>query len=522
MLDPHGGAPSGPGTVPATSRAIRLSNSQWEATVQALFRLPAPLGLSSSFVADPSLGAFDTYGGQLLVDANRWQDYQTAAETLAKKLAHDAQLLAVVAPAAADAATRKANFVRDFGLRAFRRPLTDADVARYSALFDKAASVIGSGDAFVDGVELTLRAFLQSPNFLYRLETSANVVGGRVPLTDYEVASRLSYGLTGSMPDDGLFAAAAAGKLRGAADVAAEAQRLIGSPDGRTAALAFHAQLLHISGYDQIQKDSAKAPAFTAAVVPALKQEALAFVQNVIYEQDRGITELLSAPYTFANSSIAGLYGASAPGPQSDSFVRLELDPTQRAGLLTQIGFLAANAVDQTPSIIPRGVDIAENILCVSLPAPPANVPPLPALDPSSTNRERVATLTMNAPCNGCHTPLINPLGFALENLDGFGQYRTTENGKPIDATGSYTIDGKQVSFNGPVELMKLLANSQQVHDCYARHLAEYIYGRDLDPTNGADQTLVTQAGAQAKRVPSTKSLIVALVTSDLFLNRAP
>ena len=524
-LDPTAGAPNGPGAVPATSRAMRLSNSQWEVTIQDLLRLPAPLGLSRSFVADPGLGAFDTYGGQLLVDSNRWQDYETAAEAVAKQVANDAGLLAALAPAAADAARRKANFLRDFGLRAFRRPLTDADVERYSALFDKGASLIGSGDAFVDGVELALRAFLQSPNFLYRLETSANVVGGRVPLSDYEIASRLSYGLTGSMPDDAAFAAAAAQKLHDAADVSVQAERLVSLPSGQATALAFHAQLLHLSDYDQIQKNAANAPAFTAELVPALKQETLAFVQNVVYAQDRGIAEMLSAPYTFANGSIAALYGASPAVPAAaggDAFNRLELDPTQRAGFLTQIGFLTANAVEQTPSTIPRGVHIAEDILCVPLPAPPANVPPLPALDPNSTNRERVATLTMNAPCSSCHTSLINPLGFALEPLDGLGQYRTTENGKPIDASGTYNIDGKDVSFNGPVELMKALANSQQVHDCYARHLAEFIYGRDLDPNSGADRLLVTQAGARAKSMPSAKSLMVALATSDVFLNRAP
>jgi len=514
--------PGAPGSLSATSRAMRLSNAQWEATIQDLFRLPAPLGLSSSFVADPGLGAFDTYGGQLLVDSNRWQDYETAAEAVAKQVAHDAALLTALAPAAADAATRKANFLRDFGLRVFRRPLTDADLARYSALFDQGAALIGSGDAFVDGIELTLRAFLQSPNFLYRLETSANVVAGRVPLSDYEIASRLSYGLTGSMPDDAVLAAAAAQKLHETPDVSAQAERLISLPSGQATALAFHAQLLHLSAYDQIQKNAASAPGFTAELVPALKQETLAFVQNVVYAQDRGIAELLSAPYTFANGSVAALYGATPAPAAGDAFVRLELDPTQRAGFLTQIGFLAANAVEQTPSTIPRGVQIAEDILCVSLPAPPPNVPPLPALDPSSTNRERVATLTMNAPCNGCHTSLINPLGFALEPLDGLGQYRTTENGKPIDASGTYNIDGKDVSFNGPVELMKALANSQQVHDCYARHLAEFIYGRDLDPTSGADSALVTQAGARAKSMPSAKSLMVALASSDIFLNRAP
>jgi hypothetical protein len=260
-------------------------------------------------------------------------------------------------------------------------------------------------------------------------------------------------------------------------------------------------------------------------LVPLLKQETTAFVKDVVYGQNRGLTELLSAPYTLANSKIAKLYGktvATPPAGQADPFVRLELDPTQRAGILTQIGFLAANAIDQTPSIIPRGVQIAEDFLCVAIPPPPNDVPPLPTLDPNSTNRKRVATLTMNAPCNGCHTTIINPLGFALETLDGLGQYRTTENGQAIDATGQYTIDGKVVSFNGPVELMKAVANSQQAHDCYAQHLADFLYGRDLDPANMVDATLVTQAGAQSKSTSSAKSLVVSLVTSDAFLNRAP
>jgi hypothetical protein len=189
---------------------------------------------------------------------------------------------------------------------------------------------------------------------------------------------------------------------------------------------------------------------------------------------------------------------------------------------MTQVGFLAANANEQTPAIIPRGVLIAKNLLCVAIPPPPANRPDLPALDPASTNRQRVTTLTMNAPCNSCHTTLINPLGFALETLDGYGQYRTTENANPIDATGSYTIDGQQVSFNGPVELMKAIANSEQARECYALHLAEYIYGRDFDLTNTGEKTLVTGAGALTQKVPSTKGLIADLVATDIFINRAP
>lgn len=309
------GMPPAAGVLAPTSRAMRLSNAQWENTVQDLFRLPAPLGLSASFVADPLIGAFDTYGGVLVVDANRFQDYQTAAETVAQKVAHDPTILATLAPPVADTPTRKANFLRDFGLRAFRRPLSDADIARYSALFDKGASLLASGDDFVDGVELSVRAFMQSPNFLYRLETSSAVVNGAVPLNDYEVASRLSYGLTGTMPDDALFAAAAAKQLEKPADIATQAQRLVASTSGQATVGAFHSQLLHLSDDDQISKDPQQAPEFTAAVPPLLKQETLSFVNDVIYEQDLGIAELLSAPYTFANSTVAKLFGdPTAPG----------------------------------------------------------------------------------------------------------------------------------------------------------------------------------------------------------------
>jgi hypothetical protein len=130
--------------------------------------------------------------------------------------------------------------------------------------------------------------------------------------------------------------------------------------------------------------------------------------------------------------------------------------------------------------------------------------------------------MTKDAPCNTCHTTLINPLGFALETLDGYARYRTTENGQPIDATGQYNLDGKSVSFNGPVELMKLIGPSQQANDCYARHWAEYLYGRAVTNATPADASLITQAGARSRINLSAKDLILKLVTADSFLNRAP
>jgi len=345
------------------------------------------------------------------------------AEAVAKQVAHDPKLLAMVAPASASG-DRATNFIQTFGQRAFRRPMVDADTARYKTLFDQGAMLLASGDAFVDGVELVLRAMLQSPHFLYRVESSTAVVGGRIPLDDYEIASRLSYGLANTMPDDALFSAAAAHMLQSRDVVVQQAQRLINSAAGRATVSDFNYQLHHLRDFDQINKDVQRAPAFTADLPAALKQEVLSFTDDVIFGQDRGLTELLTAPYTFANSKVAKVYGLVTPSPaagQPDPFVKVSLDPTQRAGLLTQAGFLSSNADEQTPSIIVRGVEIAKDILCVTIPPPPDVVPPLPPLDPMSTNRHRVTTLTMNAPCNACHTAIINPLGFAFENLDHHG-----------------------------------------------------------------------------------------------------
>jgi hypothetical protein len=287
----------------------------------------------------------------------------------------------------------------------------------------------------------------------------------------------------------------------------------------------FHAQLLSMREFDNIAKDVRQFPAFGEGVGSDVRLEALSFVNDVVFEQELGLYELLTAPYTFANSRIGQLYGLDMPSPAtggSDAFIRVELEPTERAGLLTQIGFLAANGEGEIPNIIMRGVHIADKVLCVDLPAPPNNVPPLPPIEPSGTNRQRVEDLTKEAACAGCHTALINPPGFAFENLDGVGRYRTEENGLPIDATGSYKLDGELVTFDGAVEFTTAIAGSKQAHDCYARHWVEYLYGRDVDMKTDADLNLVRQGGWLSSSDSSVKNLIVNLLATDAFLTRLP
>jgi hypothetical protein len=511
-----------------SSRLQRLSHKQWANTVGDLFHLEAPATAAQQFLAESVRSTFDNDGSRLEVASELWQDYQKAAEAVASQVARDAKLLAGITPAnaPADAAGKARAFVVNLGLRAYRRPLTDAESNRYLALFNQGPALLGSGNAFADGAELVISYLLQSPHFLYRTELGGAVVNGKVALGDHEIASRLSYGLANTMPDEALFAAAAQQKLHTREDVLAHAQRLLGSPGGRATLRDFHEQLFGTAQYSEIKRDPKQQPAWQPGLGDDMRRESELFLEDVVFDRARGVAELLTAPYTFVNSKLASLYGVPAPAAgQPDRFVRVDLDPRERAGLFTQIGFLGSNdnATDVTPRPIMRGVQLSHDVLCVDLPAPP-NVPPLPPQSGSQTNRQLVAAFTEQpgSICASCHATLINPLGFAFETYDALGKHRTQDNGAPVDAKARYRFAEGERSFDGAVELMGIIAQGQQAHDCYARHLVEYLYGRDVAPDSEADARLIGEAGRRSKRSASVKALILDLVTTDAFLSRLP
>jgi len=499
---------------PSTTRFMRLNHKQWENTVRDVLKLSAVSGLSKAFVAEPLRSTFDTNGAVLSVSADTFQDYQNAAESLAATVAKDAAIKARLAPQA-DAAT----FIKNLGKRAFRRPLTDAEASACKTLFDKGKALVGSGDDFADGVQLVSSYLFQSPHFIYREELSTAVVNGKVPLNAYEVASKLAYAILGSMPDDTLLASADSGALATRDQVVAEVKRLLATPGAKESLLDFHDQLLVMRGYDNISKRDTF-PGFGEGIAEDLRQEAKHFIQDIVFQQDHGFSTLMTAPYTFANARVRGLYGLDSTGANATDFTKVLLDPTQRAGLLTQIGFLAANGEQDTPNIIIRGVTIARKIMCAALPPPPKNVPPLPAQQPNSTNRQRVELATKEAPCNSCHATIINPLGVALEHLDGVGKYRTQDNGLPVDSSTTYTVDGKSVPIAGAVELANAIAGSDQAHACYAQNMAEYLYGRVIN--RETDNQLVQQGGWLSHDKESLQNLVVNLLATDAFLTRLP
>ncbi len=530
---PPGVAPPLPDTAPTTgpiaslpgasSRFARLSHKQWENTMRDLLGLAQTPGLSRQFVNEGVRTSFDTAGGDLEVSGQLWQDYNKAANTLATQIARDAARVNALMPtnAPADPEGKAKAFITSFGLRAYRRPLTDAEVNQHLALYRQGPEMIGSGNALADGLELVITALLSSPHVLYRTELSSTAVNGKVALTDYEIASRLSYGLIDSMPDKALFDAAGARQLHTRDQVLAHARRLIDSPAGIATLRDLHEQTIRDIDPTELVRDTKLHPLFKAGMGADMKEEVLAFVNEVIYGQGKGVSELLTASWTMVNAKLAPLYGVSVPAG-STGFVKVNLDGKQRAGLYTQLGFLAQTATDFNSRPIKRGVHLSEHLLCNKVPPPPpeANQTPVP-MGAGKTNRQAFegATEAPGTVCAGCHGKLINPLGFAFEHFDGLGHYRDQENGQPVDAAATYEFAEGIKSYDGPVQLMKIVSEGRQAHECYARQLFEYVYGRAADDS---DAPLLTELGRRSRLKVPIKSLLVDLVSTDAFLNRLP
>jgi hypothetical protein len=506
-----------------TTRFARLSHRQWESATRDLLKLPAAPGYAASFTGDPVRGHFDNNGGLLQVTSGLRNDYQRAAEALAEKIAGDAVALQRILPEGlpADPAARARGFVEGFGLRAYRRPLTSGEVARYVALFGKGRDLFGGKDPFADGVRVTLEAFLQSHHFLYRTELQGGAAGARSSLDPYEVASKLSFTLASTMPDAELFGLAANEGLASRDTVRAQAERLLGRPAAREILDDFHAQLLRLATYEQIDKDTKLFPEFVAGIGNDMRQETLGFTRDVVFggdaRQPGGLRELLTAPYSLVNKRLAAIYRVT--GPATDALVRHDLNPAERAGLLTQPGFLASNAHKKEVDSIHRGVFVHHAILCTSLPPPAEGVSLSNAR--GVTNRQRVTSVTGDGTCGaGCHSTVINPVGFAFEHYDALGRYRRNDNGSPVDATGTYDFGAGPQSWRDAVGFVKAVSEGPQAHECFARNLLEYVHGRVPE---AGDDGIVRGLGARSLDGRATvRALVLDLVTSDEFLTRLP
>lgn len=507
-----GGEPGAPGSglsldgIPDYYRFVRLTPSQWEASVRDLLELDALSGLSSGFVPDPPNGNFSNNERALAVTSDLRTDYQRAAEALASQVAGDAQALAKVTGGVTDPAV----FVRTFGRRVFRRPLTTEEEQTYQNLFASGATLGAIGDAFADGVSMVIEAMLQSPNFLYRMELDPE----GAPLNGYEMASKLSFLLRDTTPDDALLDAASAGELDTAAGVLARATAMLDEPAGETVLGRYHAELFGLQRYNQIAKNQTVFPTYTEALNTEFEQADRMFFDQ-IFTSGQGLRAILTSPLAFVSSASAPFYGVTATGA---GLTEVQLGP-ERPGILTRLGFLTLNATLTKSDPIHRGVDVVNRLMCAKLQPPEGTIPQLPEIMPDQTTREVVNSFTGPGTCGaGCHGTTINPIGFAFENFDSMGQIRTTDNGKPVDTTGQVDMVDGTKSWDGAPQLTAVLAEAPSVHTCYAMHLAEFTLARDIA---GGDQALIDSIGTISMNTSaSIKDIVLAIVSDPSFLTR--
>ena len=396
-----------------------------------------------------------------------------------------------------------------FASRAYRRPATSNEVDRLMQLFKVAQE---AGDNFEASVQLTLQAVLISPHFLFRVEANPPSDKSTRELNDYELATRLSYFLWNSMPDDELFRHAVRGTLRKDNNLDEQVRRMLRHSNASALVDSFAAQWLQLRKFDEMTPSKRHFPGFDDRLRKDMRRETEMFFAYIV-QNDRSVTELLAADYTFINERLARHYGL--PNVKGDRFQQVSLAGTQRGGLLTHGSILTVTSNPTRTSPVKRGRWILENLLGEAPPPPPPNVPELvdEGIELTGTLRQQMEQHRADPNCAVCHVKM-DALGFALENFDAVGAWRLFDGKHPVDANGQLPDGGK---FNGPSELATYLRVNMQeefVH-CMAEKMLTYALGRGLE---FYDQCAVDKIVEElSKNEHRFSSLILGVVRSDPF-----
>ena len=396
--------------------------------------------------------------------------------------------------------------------RAYRRPVTDQDVQTLLTFYTAAR---GQGQGFEAGIRRALVMLLVSPDFLFRLERDPANLPAVHRVSDVELASRLSFFLWSSVPDDELLQVAELGRLREPGVLEQQVRRMLNDPRASALVTSFAVQWLYLRNLRAATPDAYQFPEFDDNLRDAMRQETELFVESQLRE-DRPLLDLLRANYTFLNERLARHYGV--PHVFGSDFRRVTVTDDQRIGLLGQASLLTVTSYAHRTSVVQRGKWILENILGAPPPPPPPNIPALPentrAVTPR-TLRERMETHRKNPACSVCHASM-DPVGFALENFDAIGGWRTRDAGAPIDASGTLP-DG--TTLNGPADLRRaLLEHGDQVVAAVTEKLLTYALGRGLEYF---DQPAVRQILREAAPTEYRWSaMILGIVKSTPFQMR--
>jgi hypothetical protein len=500
----------------------RLTHAQYNNTVRDL--LGDDSRIADQFPPEDFVNGFKNQFQSQSISPLLAESYTKAAEKLANDAfrAGDTHGLIPCKPAGANDAACREKFIRQFGKRAFRRPLSNDEATRYTRLFEAEAT---NRKSFLGGAQIVIEAILQSPNFLTRAEN-----GKVTEWAPYETASRLSYFLWNTMPNAALVRSAESGELNTPAGLERVAQGMLKDRRARAAVDEFVSQWLRFDRALGMVKDRRLFPIYTPEAGIAMTEEARRLASDLVWNNG-DFMKLFSADYTYLNSDLAAIY--KLPQPASE-FGRVELvQETGRGGITGQALFLALTSKPEETSPTARGLFVREQFLCQEVPPPPPGVNtnlPVLSKDSPKTNRERLAMHTTNESCKSCHS-LIDPIGFGLEKYDAIGQRReklsitffpghgeknTREKKVELELDSSGFIAGiPDSNFSSPRELGVVLARSKQCQECVVKQLFRYAAGRRETPN---DRRIVDQAYETFKQSHfQFQELMVSLIKAMVF-----
>ena len=498
---------------PGPTAMRRLTGPQFENSVHDLLGG----GIVVPPLAEPDLpigGLISIGASASSLGARGVESLESAAYAVAEQAMDTAERRAALVPCepsgTVDSACAQA-FVESFGRLAWRRPLEADEVTTIVEVADRAATELGD---FYDGLEFAVAAILQSPHFLFRLELGEEDPDnpGQRRFTDLELASRLSFFLWNTTPDAELLQAAEDGELSTQEGLAAQAERLLESPRARLAVRNFFSEHLELYELDHLSKDPTLFEHYSSDLGPDAREETLSLMEHVVFDAEMDYRDVMTTRETFLNQRLAALYGVPAPTREGFGLARLPASGG-RAGLLGHASLLSLHSHPVSSSATLRGVAVRTILLCQEIPAPPVNVDtsiPEPSGD-TLTLRDRVAEHLTNRDCAGCHI-LTDPIGLGLENFDGVGRWRDTDNGALIDPSGELDRE----PFEDPIELGKVIREHPDFAPCLVKTLTRYAIGR-LEADGEEEVMEVMAERFAATHDYRVKPLMIEIITSPMF-----
>lgn len=516
--DTGGGASAGANTAGAASvsweglttrRLRRLSVREYANVVNDLLGPSAASKVVAALPLEPRLGGFDNQDSALFVSAAFQESVADLAETLAKS-AEPAALWPCAPPTGSAACLE--DFLVSFATKAYGRPPAADELTRLR-------TVAATGEDYASSLRLVVEVVLQSPHTLYVSELgpvdAPATTGQPLRLTPDEVASQLSFLLRGSRPDEQLRAAAASTKFAQPQDIEREATRLLAAPSSLRELRRFIFGWLDMEEIADAPKSAEVFPELTEAIVGAMQQELDAFVDARL--EDTGtIVSFFTATPPNVSPALRSIYGADYDATSG-------FNPARRAGVLSLPGFLTYHASQQHSGPVERGLFVRRQLLCTDIPPPPAAVlerlanSPLDDVDRTKTTRQKYEVHLDDSSCSSCHRQ-FDPIGFGMEEMDGIGRYRTTENGLPVDSTGELSGTDVDGPFEGVAQLSRKLAQSKMLEACVVKHFFRFATARAAE---AADAGVVNDwAAAFSQRGGKLDALISAYVAHPTFALR--